>query len=161
MVICVGWLQWLPFAASAGYGLGKKLGWWGGDKPRPPDINAERFQYDNKWLEDWTKSAKKSATVNAERFLGDAMKGINRSAGTRGLYGTGYVEGAGGGAAELSAEKLANMIAEIEGQAAGMEHTGMMQGQQLYADEYQKYLDQMYQDQDDWIAQMFSLIPNS
>lgn len=158
----VGWLQWLPFAAYAGYEAGKGLGWWGGgSKAKPPDEDAKRFQYDNKFIEDWTQSATTDVTRQSEQFLQKAMQGIHGAEHARGLTeGGGWAGGKGTEAAEFGAENLATALANIKLQAAGMEHAGMMQGQQLYAGEYQRYLDQLYQDQDDWIAQMFSLIPS-
>lgn len=158
-VLCVGWLQWLPFIAEAGYGLGKKFGLWG-SKPEAPDIGAERFQYDNKWIEDWTQGATADVTRQSEQFLEKAMQGIHGAEHARGLTGTGWAGGKGTEAAEFGAENLATALANIKAKAAGMEHQGMMQGQQMYADEYQRYLNRMYQDQEDWIASMFSLIPS-
>jgi len=160
MPICVGWVQWLPLIASLGYGFGKKQGWWGG-KPREPDIGAERFQYDNKWIEDWTQAATTDVTRQSEQFLQKAMQGIHGAEHARGLTeGGGWAGGKGTEAAEFGAENLATALANIKARAAGMEHQGMMQSQQMYADEYQQYLNRMYQDQDDWIASMFSLIPS-
>jgi len=159
----VAW--WLPmagyFGGKAVNWLGKKAGWWGGGEQRPPDPKAERFQYDNKWIEDWTQSATADVTRQSEQFLQKSMQGIHGAEHARGLTeGGGWAGGKGTEAAEFSAENLATMLAKIKAQAAGMEHEGMMRGMDLYGEEYQAYQDRLYQDQEDWIASMFSLIPS-
>ena len=141
--------------------VGKHTGLWGGD-PKPPDIEAERFQYDNKWIEDWVSGATTDVTRQTEQWLQKAMTGIHGAEHTRGLTeGGGWAGAKGTESAGFGAENLATALANIKAQAAGMEHTGMLQSQQMYADEYQKYLDQLYQDQEDWIAQIMQYIPIS
>jgi len=140
--------------------LGKKAGWWGGE-PKPPDIGAERFGYDNKWIEDWTQAATTDVTRQSEQFLQKAMQGIHGAEHARGLTeGGGWAGGKGTEAAEFGAENLATALANIKSRAAGMEHAGMMQGQELYGKEYQDYLNRLYQDQEDWVASIMNLIPS-
>lgn len=130
-----------------------------GDKPEPPDIEAERFKYDNKWIEEWVKGAETDVTQQAQEFLEKAMTGIHRGEHARGLTGTGWAGGKGTEAANISAEQLTSALANIKGTAAGMEHTGILQGMEMYGDEYQEYLKALYQDQEDWTSQMMSMIP--